>query len=252
MRTFLRVVYRLCVFIVASFVCLFQFAVLRLGGALSLKRRADWLQSWCRLGLRVIGTSLEVDGPAPQRGLIVSNHLSYLDILVYSALDACVFVSKREVRSWPIFGWIASLAGSIYIDRGKPGDTHRVSREMMDALAGDRPVMLFPEGTSSDGNSVLRFHSSLFEAAVAAETPITAAYLSYTASNGSVENDVCFWGKVNFATHILRLFAIEHVQARVRFSPDSHVFQDRKMAAAAMYAEVVSLSGLRADGQGAM
>jgi len=251
MRTLVRVVYRLIVFVVAALVCLCDFAFRRLLRNPTRAQRAEWLQGWCKTGLRLIGTRLEVEGSAPERGLIVSNHLSYLDIIVYSAITGCAFVSKREVRSWPVFGWIATVAGTIYIDRRVPGDTHRVSNEMITALAADRPLAIFPEGTSSDGSSVLRFHSSLFEAAVATQTPITAAYLSYSASNGSVERDVCYWGKMNFATHIVRLFAIRQVDAHVRFAPASQVFMDRKMAAAAIHAEVVSLSSPRAGKQSA-
>src|SRR5206468_5645494 len=116
LRTFLRVVYRLIVFVVAALVCLCDFGWRRLLYNPTRAQRADWLQRWCKTGLRLIGTRLEVEGGAPLKGLIVSNHLSYLDILVYSAIAGCTFVSKREVRSWPVFGWIATVATTIYID----------------------------------------------------------------------------------------------------------------------------------------
>jgi 1-acyl-sn-glycerol-3-phosphate acyltransferase len=241
MRT-IRVVYRFTIFVVAALACLADFVRIRLLGDLSTVERAAWLRYWCSLGLRVIGTSVHVQGEPPASGLIVSNHLSYLDILVYSSVAGCTFVSKREVRSWPLVGWIATLAGTIYIDRRRPGDTHRVSNAMAAALASHHALVLFPEGTSSDGSSVLRFHSSLFEAAVATTTPITCAHLYYDASEGSAANDVCYWGKMSFATHILRLFAIPHIHAYIHFAPTAQVFDDRKMAAAATHAEVVSLS----------
>jgi 1-acyl-sn-glycerol-3-phosphate acyltransferase len=237
-----RVIYRLVVFVVAGFVCLADYARRRLAHRMTTAQRAAWLQQWCRFGLRMIGSSVIVEGRTPTHGLIVSNHLSYVDILVYSSIAPCVFVSKREVRSWPVFGWIATLAGSIYIDRRRPGDTHRVTSEMVRALEDEQPVVLFPEGTSSDGSAVLRFHSSLFEAAVTTEAPITAAYLAYEVSDGSVARDVCYWGNMRFPTHILRLFAIRHVQAHVRFSPTANTFNDRKIAAAATRSEVISLS----------
>jgi lyso-ornithine lipid O-acyltransferase len=250
MRRVARIVYRLLVFVVGGCVCLADFARRRVLHSMTRAQRADWLQGWCRFGLRVMGTSVDIEGPVPARSLIVSNHLGYLDIIVYSSINAASFVSKREVRSWPLFGWIATVAGSIYIDRGRRGDTRRVCDEMIAALADNRrPLMLFPEGTSSDGTSVKRFHSSLFEAAVATQTPITAAYLSYEVSNGCVERDVCYWGTMNFVTHILRLFAIEHVRAIVRFAPEAHTFEDRKIAAATTHAEVVLLSSLRANTQ---
>jgi lyso-ornithine lipid O-acyltransferase len=245
----LRVIYRLVFFIVAALLCLADYARRRISGRLSEVQRAEWLQRWCIFGLRVIDAVVEVEGNVPTRGLIVSNHLSYLDILVYSTIARCAFVSKREVRSWPLFGLIASLAGSIYIDRRDRGDTQRVTSEMAAALSHDHPLVLFPEGTSSDGSSVLSFHSSLFEAAVTTQTPITAAHLSYAVTNGSVARDVCYWGKMTFAPHIVRLFAVRQVRACVRFSPAAQVFDDRKLAAAATHSEVISLSSPRAATQ---
>lgn len=199
------------------------------------------LQQWCTSILRCIGVIVEVEGAVPATGLIVSNHLSYLDILVYSSISGGRFVAKSDVRSWPLFGWIATLAGTIYVNRRRPGETNSAARELEQALSGKHLVVLFPEGTSSDGGRVLPFHSSLFEAAVASRTPIKSAGVSYEVSNGSVAQDVCYWGDMVLARHILRLLAIREVRAKVRFSADARIFDDRKRAAQSSHAEVAAL-----------
>src|SRR5262245_18611248 len=84
--------------------------------------RAEWLHRCCRQGLKRLGISIAVRGQLPARGLVVSNHLSYLDILVYSSISPCVFVSKREVKSWPVFGVMGEIAGTVFIDRSRNVD----------------------------------------------------------------------------------------------------------------------------------
>jgi len=90
--------------------------------------RARWLQDVCRRALRVFNVHLRVTGSVPSSGLLVCNHLSYLDILIVGATTPCVFVSKCEVRHWPVFGWFASLAGTLFLHRDKRSDVHRAVR----------------------------------------------------------------------------------------------------------------------------
>ena len=110
----------------------------------------------------------------PSRGLLVSNHLSYLDILIYSAAAPCVFVSKAEVAKWPYFGFAARQAGTIFIDRTKRVSAQNVVQEIDRRFGEDVPVLFFPEGTSSDGVRVMHFHSALFQPAVRNSAPVTA------------------------------------------------------------------------------
>ncbi len=131
------------------------------------------------------GCSAGVPGLArPTRGLICSNHLSYLDILAYAAAVPCIFISRSDVRRWPVFGWCARAGGTIFIDRQSRASTERVARQMAEALEAGVPILLFPEGTSTDGSSVLRFHPSLLEPAIHQEQEITAAAISLSRSRG--------------------------------------------------------------------
>lgn len=203
----------------------------RLGGKLSRVERAQWLHRCCGRGLSRLGIPVKVAGKFPERGLIVSNHLSYLDILVYSSIAPCVFVSKREVRSWPVFGVMAELAGTVFVDRTRNVDALRVNNEMLEALAQDAVVILYAEGTSSNGQQVLPFRPALFEGVVKTGTPITPAHIRYKLSDGDPGDDVAYWGDHSFLPHLLRLLSRHGVEARVCFSAASHTFDDRKVAA---------------------
>lgn len=225
-----------------------RFAIRRAGGPLSLPQRAEWLHQSCCAGLRRLGIPAATQGSFPARGLLISNHLSYLDILVYSSLSPCVFVSKKEVRSWPIFGLMAQMAGTVFIDRNRSADARRVNSEMQKALASGVVVVLFPEGTSSDGSTVLPFRPALLEAALGAGEPVTPAHLSYEVAGGNPQTDVAYWGKMSFVPHLLRLLSRRGIRARICFAPAPMTFQDRKLAAQETRQMVMELGGLCVPG----
>jgi len=211
--------------------------------ALTRRERAEWLHRWCRVGLQRLGISVEQRGDFPCRGLVVSNHLSYLDILALSATAPCLFVAKREVRSWPIYGWMARLSGTVFVDRERAHDAHRAAGEIEAALAEGTPVVLFPEGTSSDGSSVLPFRSPLFEPAIQYRAAVTPAYVSYRlAGEGSVTEDICYWGAMTFAPHLIRLLSLEGITAVLRFGDSIADLPDRKTAARRTHELVLNLA----------
>jgi 1-acyl-sn-glycerol-3-phosphate acyltransferase len=204
--------------------------------------RALWLHRWCAFLLRQLSVDLCVHGSMPSSGLLVSNHLSYLDILVFSALSPCAFVSKKEVRSWPIFGLFATIAGTIFVDRSRPQLARRSVEEMQQTLAAGVSVVLFPEGTSTHGETVLPFKPALFESAVETQHPITAAYLSYSIHRGDAAEIVCYWGEMTFFPHLLRLMAEPRVEVGIRFAGSATAFDDRKLAATTLREEVLRLA----------
>jgi len=228
-----------------------RFLLLRARGPIDLRARAQWLHESCRAGLSRLSISVETQGKFPPHGLLVANHLSYLDILVLSGIAPCVFVAKKEVRSWPIFGLMARMAGTVFIDRSRSADAVRVNDKMLEALSAGAVVVLFPEGTSSNGATVLPFRPALFEGAVQAGQPIAPAHLRYEVDDGSVENDVCYWGSATFFPHLLRLLARKGLRAIVRVATSAVAFDDRKLAARETHKAVLALAGLppkRAEG----
>ena len=116
---------------------------------------------------RLLGVNLSVNGHVDQSRpvLLVANHTSWLDIPVLSAVAPVSFVAKQEVSSWPFVSWLARLQRTVFINREKRGDVGRAMNVMLDRLANGDSIVLFPEGTSSDGNRVLNFRTSLFAAA---------------------------------------------------------------------------------------
>jgi 1-acyl-sn-glycerol-3-phosphate acyltransferase len=191
--------------------------------------------------LKTLSVSVSSEGEPPPEGLIVSNHLSYLDILVFSSISHCAFVSKHEVKSWPVVGWVATLSGAIYVDRSRRSDTQAIQPEMQAALSQGLRLTMFPEGTSTDGSKVFHFHSSLFQPAIDLNTPVTAAAIRYAVQDGDPAQDVCYWGDMTLATHLLNLLQKDSIQASVRFGEGHFRFADRKEAARTMQQEVERL-----------
>ncbi|MBI2682704.1 MAG: 1-acyl-sn-glycerol-3-phosphate acyltransferase [Acidobacteriales bacterium] len=223
--------------------CLLAYLLLRLRllRAPSHAERARWLHTWCAVALPRLGVDFAAEGPMPARGLLVSNHLSYLDIMTLSAIGPCVFVSKKEVRQWPLFGLLATLAGTVYVDRQRAADAVRVNEELTLALQSGALCVLFPEGTSSNGAEVLPFRSPLLEAAVQSEAEVTAGYIRYELDEGDAAQDVCYWGEMTFLPHVLKLLSRPAIRARVRFAEESFRFDDRKEAAARTRERVIAL-----------
>ena len=236
-----RSLFRLLVLLATSLQAGASFFLRRIRRPLNTAARAEWLHHWCQVLLHRLGIEIVSDGRFPARGLLASNHLSYLDILVFSALSPCVFVSKKEVLSWPLYGWLANMAGTVFVDRASSADAHRVSGLMSAVLAEGIVVVLFPEGTSTNGSSVLRFHAALFESAIATREPVAAARIGYSVKEGSVETDVCYWGTMTFLPHVLRFLAQRGVRATVRFGADARTYEERRVAANATHDLVVAL-----------
>jgi len=205
--------------------------------------RARWLQNVCRRALHVFRIELRAIGPIPSSGLLVCNHLSYLDVLVLGATAPCVFVSKCEVRCWPVFGWFASLAGTLFLRRDKRSDVARMNREMRRALDTGVLVVLFPEGTTSDGRAVLPFKSSLLEAATGPPHGLSAGFIEYALNDGSVANEVCYWRDMTLAPHLLNLLGKRGLEAQLRFTRLRQASPDRKQLARQLHSEVVRLKG---------
>lgn len=221
--------------------CLGEYFVRRLGGPLSQQTRTEVLHRWSRRTLPRIGVAIEVTGAPVVAGLIVSNHLSYLDIMVYSSIAPCAFVAKREIRSWPAVGWIATLAGTIYLDRSRRSETHTIQPEIQSALNVGLRLVLFPEGTSYDGTGIMRFHSSLFQPAVDLQAPVSAAHIAYAIPDGDSGTEACFWGTMRLFPHLINLLGKHSVTATVNFSESIFHFIDRKQAARQMQQEVEHL-----------
>jgi lyso-ornithine lipid O-acyltransferase len=202
---------------------------------------ARWLHDTCARGLRTIHVQLAVEGQPPASGLIVSNHLSYLDILSCSAAIPCVFVSKAEVEQWPIFGRYARWAGSVFVQRQARGDAARANLNVKESLKDGVPVVLFPEGTTSDGQRVARFHSTMLQPAIDAGSTVTPCAIRYEVSEGDVGSEVSWWGEMPLLPHVLNLMSKPTIRARILFGQPIAAVGDRKPLGVVLHEEVIRL-----------
>jgi lyso-ornithine lipid O-acyltransferase len=210
----------------------------------SLAARGSWLQRSCRRFSRVVAVSYRVTGSTPPGGLLVCNHLSYLDVMVLAALAPSIFVAKREVKHWPVFGWFARRAGTVFVDREKRTQTRQATDEIEAALRHGVVVILFPEGTSSNGRMVLPFKSSLLEPAARQSHPLSAGSIRYELDDGDVEEEICYWKDMTLVPHLINLLSKRTVRAYVSFTRLRDGSNDRKELARQLHSEVLKL---RAD-----
>lgn len=204
--------------------------------------RAAWLHRSCRRHIRIYSCTVTHEGPVPQSGLLVANHLSYLDILVLSSITPAVFVSKSEVRNWPLFGWLASLGGTVFIQRERRTHVGPVNREIASIMADGALVTVFPEGTSTNGDVVLPFRSPLLEPVMAGAHSIATAFLHYELDGGDARHEVCYWGDHAFFPHAVNLLGKRAVRAHVRFGRFERTTDDRKELALQLRAAVLGLA----------
>ncbi len=202
------------------------------GRRVTAQQRAEWMQFCGRIVLGAIGIHYRIEGAIPRGAtLIVANHLSYLDIVIFSAAAPCAFVAKEEIAGWPGFGLLARLGGTIFVDRESRLSAWDAAETMALRLMENVPVLFFPEGTSTDGSEVLRFHSTLFEAAVESGLAVVPAAVFYKpVGEGAGERDLCWFGDELFLPHLKRVLALEGFMAVVRFGA-AEVFPDRRTAA---------------------
>lgn len=222
-----------------------------------------WIGNWARAILWVMGVEARYEGPVPKRAgeeeayFLVANHLSYVDIpLLLSRLDAR-FLAKSEIASWPVLGLLARSTGTLFVDRSRKRDLTRVISEVKSVLAKGPGVIVFPEGTSTDGSTVERFKPSLFEVPVETGIPVRVAALHYHAPAGPKPawEAVCWWGDAPFGPHFLQFLRQPRTIATVTFSPEilraadaSTAGARKELASAAQRATERCFTPSRADG----
>jgi lyso-ornithine lipid O-acyltransferase len=206
-----------------------------------LRARAKWLQRSSLRLLRIFQVEMQGVGSVPTHGLLVCNHLSYLDILVLAGLTPSLFVAKSEVKHWPVFGWFARLAGTIFVNRNRRSQAAQSAIEIAAALCNDALVVLFAEGTSSSGETVLPFKSSLLEPATRHVHTVTAGLIVYELTDGDVSEEVCYWKDMTLMPHLINLLSKRAIRASVSFTELRHGSKNRKELARQLHSEVLRL-----------
>jgi lyso-ornithine lipid O-acyltransferase len=215
--------------------------------------RAAWLS---KIGNRLLHTqdiTFTTVGTVPDHGAVISNHLSYVDILLHAAMRPCVFVSKIELRKTPVLGWISFMAGTIYVARGAGGSAAKAAEGMAKGFRDGLPVVFFPEGTTGVGDiPALSFRSGLLSQAIAAEQPVTACFIHYDlyprdlAHGKTTRNDV-HWGPETLWQHMWNFVDLHGIHATIYFAPQPIAFsqaaiENRKLSAEEAREAVIALA----------
>lgn len=189
------------------------FAVLeRLNLSSTMDRRQRWSQFFMSRLSNALPFRITVVGQLPATPMLwVSNHVSWTDIALLGQLTPLSFLSKAEVRGWPVAGWLAAKAGSLFIRRGA-GDSQLIRQQMSQHLQQQLPLLMFPEGTTTDGRSVRTFHGRLLSAAIDSRVPLQPVAIRYL-RDGEADTVAPFIGDDDLLSHLLRLF--RHDQADV-------------------------------------
>ena len=207
--------------------------------------RAGRVQAWARGMLDVLGIGLQLHGEPPSHGpvLLVANHISWLDILVMHAARHCRFVSKSEVRRWPLIGTLATAAGTLYIERESRRDALRVVHHMAERLRAGEILAVFPEGTTSDGKTLLPFHANLIQAAVTADAPAQPVALDFVdLATGGRSLSPCYIGDDTLVVSLWRAVTGPAFAARVSYGEAQHVRgRDRRRWAADLRQAILDL-----------
>jgi len=187
------------------------------------RARARLTQQWSQTLLRILNIGLSVHGARPAidtpKLFVVANHVSWLDIFVINAAQPSRFVAKSEIRDWPIVGALAMHAGSIFVQRAKRSDTARINREIHDVWECGDTIAVFPEGTTTAGDRILKFHTSLFEPAVVNAVTLAPAAIRYRSENGEANDAVLFVGDTTFGESLGTIIGQRRMIAEITFAP---------------------------------
>ncbi|MHB1213921.1 MAG: lysophospholipid acyltransferase family protein [Thiobacillus sp.] len=213
-------------------------------------RRDRFIMTWSQRLLRVLGVRAQT-APAPSLpggALLVCNHVSWLDIYLIYATRRVHFVSKAEVRTWPVAGWLAQKSGTLFIERGRRADTARINTEMRDLMQGGAWVAVFPEGTTSDGRGLRRFMPSLLQPAVHLNCPIVPAALHYRTLAGDYSAAPAYFDDISMWQSLMQIVSEPGLIAELQFGepilPNGH---RRELAAQAEAATARLLGVTPAD-----
>ncbi|OWY37894.1 1-acyl-sn-glycerol-3-phosphate acyltransferase [Xenophilus sp. AP218F] len=174
--------------------------------------RAVITRRWAQKALKILGVEVKVNGVNPgfypPNTLLVANHVSWLDIVALNSCTVTRFVAKREIRSWPLIGWLAHAGGTVFIDRGNRRDASRVNQALAHALGHGGCMAVFPEATTSDGSGLLPFKASLFEAALLSGGTVQPVSLRYQRPDGALLQEAAYVGDLSFIQSIGRMLTV--------------------------------------------
>ena len=184
--------------------------------------RGKLIRVWSAKLLAILRIRLTIRGGVPWQGgggiLFAANHISWLDIFLLNAVHPMRFVAKSEVRGWPLAGFLAARAGTLFLDRNSRRDAGRANRDIENALREGHFVALFPEGTTTDGRQVRHFHAALLQPAIDADTPLQAVAVRYSGENGEPDTAPAYIDNLSFGDSLRNILRRPAIQAELHFT----------------------------------
>jgi 1-acyl-sn-glycerol-3-phosphate acyltransferase len=223
MKSKLRLLYKL-----ALIILLFSYGLIIAGCAFPIinllcsanrgRSKRDALKThWLKIFSAIVNLSITQEGELPKQAtLIVSNHISWLDIIVIGQYLPAYFVAKSDILSWPIIGYLSKQGGTIFIRRGDKKHIKATTEKMVWVLKQNSTIIAFPEGTTTKGDEVLGFHASLFQPALLTKSAIQPVVIQY---QGAAKKQAPFIGEDDFIPHLIKMLSMDKIEVRVCFLP---------------------------------
>ena len=223
MKLKLRLLYKffciICLFFYGLIIAGIVFPVLHfICSANKAKTKRDRLKiHWLKVFSSIMKLSVIREGELPKDGaLLISNHISWLDIIVIGQYLPVYFVAKSDISSWPIIGYLSRQGGTIFIRRGNKKSIKATTEKMIWVLKQNSNIVAFPEGTTTSGNEVLSFHASLFQPALLTKSVIQPVVIQY---EGAAKHQAPFIGEDDFVRHLIKMLCLDKVEVRLSFLP---------------------------------
>ncbi len=210
------------------------------------RRRLCLRQIWSAALLDALGVELEADLTHVVPGaLVIANHVSWVDILLINAALPAAFVSKEEVRHWPLIGWLARKNDTIFLRRGSRGHAKIINAQIAELLTQGRHVAVFPEGTTTDGRSLLHFHAALIQPALTAGRPVLPVAISYWETDGERSLAPRYDGDISLGECTRAILGRKRIIARLVSTPLlGQQGEDRRQVASAAREAIAAAAGL--------
>jgi 1-acyl-sn-glycerol-3-phosphate acyltransferase len=197
---------------------------------LGIARRRVLIRRWSQRLLRMMRVHTRIaglpDDGLPGNVLIVANHISWLDIFVLNTIEPARFIAKSELRRWPLVGHLIAGCGTLFLERGSRRDAHRVNQHARDVLAAGDTIAIFPEGTTTDGNTLLPFHGSLLQPVVDAGGVVQPIAIRYCSPDGIYSEAPAYVGETTFMASFWRVLG-EHTLVVELTLPPALAARDR-------------------------
>ncbi|HQR03918.1 MAG: 1-acyl-sn-glycerol-3-phosphate acyltransferase [Proteobacteria bacterium] len=183
------------------------------------ERRSALKQRWSLRLLHQLGIDLKVRGAAGQGGLVVANHISFIDILAINAALPATFVAKDDIRRWPLIGWLCRHSGTLFLERGSRSAAQKARAHLTGYLQAGHRVAFFPEGTTTRGDRVLPFHSALFQSAIDSGVDVQPVSLRYEGAQSKRSEIPAYVDDITLLRCLWSIVSVERTRVHVNMLP---------------------------------